>query len=347
MVGTDDYLSLASTSASLCITDNASLSTVGSQDLYLFILPWFYIVLTIGTFGNVLTIVAFVKYRFLNTSTNYLIFNQSIADLGGTLCAYVFIFFTYHPSGMRITSQSKLACLMCLFLVCVTSLSSVMNVLGFSSERFIVVVFPYVSLDPRKSNIILTMIGIMWTTVLTICIIPSLGWNTWNPFQHCIISSVFPQAYFRYGLIMPVFISLLLMLVLNVVVASWSFKRKFRRVAPQAGSLQRSHAASGSKGMLPPTTLTQSQDLTKWKITKMILLVICVFYMCWLPYCVLLFLTHTSWVKNSRVFLLCFELSKGVLSLGPFFNLMIYAKRNPQFRRAYAKLLCLKHNSSP
>ena len=117
--------------------------TINYKDWYLGVFFWVYLAIIAGIPSNILVLVAYIKFPSLDTPTNLLICNQSVADLLFCLTTMMFVWFNYTVMGLKYASYHKYACLIMLFTVAVSLWSSVINLLALSVERFLAIAFPY------------------------------------------------------------------------------------------------------------------------------------------------------------------------------------------------------------
>lgn len=319
------------------------------QDWYIFISIGMCLIAGLGLPGNLLTIVAFIKFRALHTSTNYLIVSQSVADALSSAVVPGFVFFNYSQHGIKLASSLKYACLLTQWLVAFSLLSSVINILALSLERMVAVISPFANINPRKKQIIQVSTGITWSTILLICSIPTFGWNRWSPEMRCASYVVYYPVYMMYFLLAPVFGSLIITAVVNTIIAI-SVWRKAARVRPSGvTTTQNSNpgGGQGGSGSVSSTAVTTSistmphRPKLNLKLTIMLLTVVGVFYLCWMPYliCTIINLVSPAQYRH-RPILVLHEVSKALLALNGAINPIIYANQNKAFRSAFKQLIC-------
>ncbi|ELU14371.1 hypothetical protein CAPTEDRAFT_204296 [Capitella teleta] len=178
-------------------------------------------------------------------------------------------------------------------------------------------------------------IAILWIVLLSIFSIPMFGVNTWRPHRQCTAPYVFPQFYFINFFLLPSVLALILVALVNMVICGIVISK--RRIAPG--------------GVEPQQQQQQQQHKSQYKLTKMILVVVGIFYACWFPYTtitVLSLLKRSSWFASGfPQWMLCLiEVCKVPLVLNGAMNPLIYVWKNRQFRRAFRKTLRLPVNES-
>ncbi len=137
------------------------------------------IVMTVGTFGNTITITAIVKKKDLRTIPNFYILNLAIADLGVCLLVppIAFASFTDAPSDWL--------CEIAAYLGLVFLMMSVLNLGIIAFNRYILICHPYdiYSRIFTIRNVKISIIG-MWIYVLADLSPPFFGFGSYgfNPF---------------------------------------------------------------------------------------------------------------------------------------------------------------------
>ena len=311
----------------------------GSQDLaniirywYPGIIVWIYIPFVVGIPGNTLVLLAYAKNYSLRTPTNLLIVNQSVADLVVYAIGLCFVWFNYTLWGLNVASTHKYVCLYMLCSINVGLLSSVVNLLALTVERFLAVAFPYQYLRWVTDASVKRVILVLWTMMMVIANLPILGWNTWTPGKQCTSVYMTPNLYFVNLFLLQALLVLVIMAILNIIICGIAFIVR-RKVAPHPSTLTKKEGEQAPRG--------------DYKITRMFLMVVGVFYLSWFPFTVMtiMFLTTPEYFKThgiSEWTLVVHEMSKGLLVYNAAVNPYIYYKTNAGFRDAFRKLLKLK-----
>ncbi|ELU01883.1 hypothetical protein CAPTEDRAFT_191309 [Capitella teleta] len=290
-----------------------------------------------GITGNLLTILAYVKYEQLQSPTNLLICSQSIGDLLICLCGGpMFAAFNYTEAGQALASSNKYLCLVSLLVSLVALQSSITNILALSTERFIAVYFSlhyYNWVTDRNVKIVVVVI---WAVIISINCLPLFGWNDWKSEVACMPVTVYPQLFVQSLFALPSLIFVLVSTVENFAMAVTAVRR------------QRSIAAA----VVVPNADQQTEEAkiksgNQFKVTKMLLLVVGCFFTAWLPWIILssiLYRVPSSWKMNGvpKGILIAFEYSKCVLGANSIANPFIYGWKNKMFRDAYYKLLGIR-----
>lgn len=320
-----------------------------------FIAVWFTIVNTMVLPGNFLTIVAYFKFKTLNTGINILICNQSIMDFLTGLAGHVFIYFNFTSEGVKIISENKHACLLVLGILNFSLLSSVINITALSLERLVAVCFPFASTSPRKKPSILLGVILTWFIITLSCTLPSLGWNLWSQNKRCAAHSVYSPTFVIFFAVTPISGCLIITAVINLIIL-FTVRKKHTKVQnvqiagkkstepacnKNSSSAKANNSVQRSTNNLPLSVKPKRHQ----KITLMLLIVVGVFYLCWMPLMMyaIVFLVSPLYFKHDEM-IISFEFSKGLIVLNGFFNPFIYATRNKAFRLAFKRLLHINNH---
>jgi hypothetical protein len=287
------------------------------------IFAWTLIVVVFGIPTNSLLLHAYHKHPELLSPTHLLILNQGITDLLSCLVVPFYAYMNYTASGIRVMSDEKLVCLVGLFSIMLTMWSSVFNLLLLSIDRLTTIQFPYHYARLVNEPRVKVVIFMLWTSMVTLLMIPMFGLNTWRPNGQCIASSVLPEAYFMNVFLFLTFLVLILVALINLAICGIVIRK--RRVLPS--------------GAEPPEPGQKSQ----YKLTKMLLIVVGVFYLCWLPYVLtsatpLLLTTVPSWLP------MLVECAKAPVVVNGAVNPLIFAWKNAALRKVFKKTLGIMGN---
>ena len=315
--------------ANWTITESSRVPTTLFRFWYPAIFVWMELIAVIGVPGNIVVLKAYAKFPSLHNPTNFLIANQSVADLISYGAGQIVVVFSYSLWGLNLTSTNKYACLFPLCSLTLALLSSVINLLALSVERLLAVAFPFQYLRWVTDTSVKRVVIVLWVIHVMTASLPVLGWNTWIKGRICIAKLAFPYVYFIYIFIMPVFLVLILIAIVNIFVSVVAVTIK-RKVAPLKPSTE---------------TMKEGEQTPRgdYKITKMFLMVVGVFYLSWLPYTVItimFFAQPESWKKNGipELTWALHDMSKGLLLFNAAVNPCIYYKTNSGFRNAFRKL---------
>ncbi|ELU14981.1 hypothetical protein CAPTEDRAFT_91405 [Capitella teleta] len=330
-----------STFEPLNVTDAAVIGeTVVYRSWYQGVLACDLVILAAGIPGNLLTILAYFKYKQLQSPTNLLICSQSIGDLFTCLTGPIFAVLNYTEVGQALASSNKYLCLVSLGMVLAALQSSIINILALGTERFIAVYFSLNYYNWVTDRNVQVAVVTIWTMVISINCLPVFGWNEWKPGVPCMSVNVYPQIFFQVLFIIPCMGCLLVCALENFAIAFTAVKK------------QRSIAAA----VVVPNADQQTEEAkiksgNQFKITKMLLLVVGCFYASWLPWIIfncIFFSLPPPWKESGipKWVLVANEYSKAVLVANTLVNPFIYGWKNKPFRDAYNKLLGIRKTSN-
>ncbi|ELU16331.1 hypothetical protein CAPTEDRAFT_192441 [Capitella teleta] len=284
-----------------------------------------------GVPGNVLTVGAYFKHAKLHNPTNLLILSQTIGDLLTCLLSFLFFVLNYTEAGLVMISSNKYLCLLSLGSIMMALQISSTNVLALSTERFIAVFYPfkyYTWVTDVKVTVGVVMI---WSTVLLFNLLPFFGWETWTPEGYCRATQVYSPVYSQCIYLLPCALCLVLSAFENILVGGMTFKKQ-RPVVPVGGDDQPEARAAPK---------------VEFRVTKMLLQVVGIFYLSWLPpivTTVLILNSPLSWKRDGipEWYVALNEWSKPLILLNAIANPFIYASKNIHYKTAYCKLLGIK-----
>ncbi|ELU16776.1 hypothetical protein CAPTEDRAFT_128878 [Capitella teleta] len=265
----------------------------------------FIIVLTGSVMGNTLIITVFFGFKNFQNSTNCLICNQSIADLLTALFSWYYVSITYIPAGKLFIISNKYACLIFLLAICVSILSAFVNIMAISIER----------------KFVLLWIALTWIGILISSSLPIFGVNQWKQGTPCNAYFVFEKWYLLHCVLYTMFFVLVMTALLNATLGLC--------VAFTPKTTQKSN---------PVQSDLHKQN--KRRIAIMLLVVVGVFYVCWLPFlsvtCYSLF--HPMQYGANTNLVIFHEFTKVLLNVNGLLNPFIYANRNSHFKKAFKKI---------
>ncbi|ELU06958.1 hypothetical protein CAPTEDRAFT_203526 [Capitella teleta] len=287
----------------------------------------------LGTPTNLLLLISYVKNPELQNPSNLLLLNQGIADLLSCVMSTQYAFINYTDIGFHLASVYKYFCLTGLCSTTLTLWASLFNLLCISIDRLMNIQFPFHYARLVTENRIKWGIAVLWMVMLVIHGIPMFGVNTWRPHIQCSAAYVLPQFYFINLFLLPSLLVLISVGLVNLAICGIVISK--RRVAPGGAEPQQQ----------------QQQQKSQYKLTKMILVVVGIFYACWFPYTTitaLVLLKRSSWFASgfSQWMLCLIEVCKVPLVVNGSLNPLIYVWKNRQFRRAFRKTLRLPVNES-
>jgi hypothetical protein len=289
----------------------------------------FVFISTLGAFGNALVLVSYFKYPSLQTPSNMLIANQGLADLFTCIASTLYTAINYSQVGQMLLYKHKYVCLLVICSLFISAWSSLFNVLLLSVDRLVVIRFPFFYARVMNETLMRRIIVTLWVFMVVVLSLPLFGVNTWQSEGLCSASNVLPIAFFVNFFVLSSLIVLVTVGLVNLVICAIVIKK--RKVAPGGSELD-----AGEK--------------SQWRLTKLLLAVVGVFYACWLPYGVLtiLFAACPCFKKGIPTSALAaMEVAKLLCIYNSALNPIIYVWKSKEFRRAFQKILNIKTSIAP
>lgn len=272
-------------------------------------------------FGNSLILISIARFKRLRSRMNILIANLAVSDLliGCVMIPYdmCFINFSFLRNG-------KYTCLLRHSIEASFLGASVLNLLVISVERYLAIVKPLKHVQKATSRLLMIMIASSWTVAIVVACLPLIGWNSWTPTTPCDTSVIYPKAY--NGLIVSILVGSLIanfVMYIQVVRTAFSQIKAIQNTTHVAEENTVHHIEIKKKNI---------------KKTKLMILVLGVFAICWGPFCItmiieILFLEPSETLELVKRFFGCL----GLLNSG--LNWMIFGAKNTTYRKAFKYIL--------
>ncbi|ELU01071.1 hypothetical protein CAPTEDRAFT_118295 [Capitella teleta] len=289
------------------------------------------VVSILGVLTNVLLLLTYIKHPELQNPTNILLINQSIADLITCGLAPLYYSLSHTEVGRELALKYKYLCLLTLCAIVLSLWASLFTLLSLSFDRMINIKFPFHYARLATEPVVKRFTIALWIAMVGVVSLPLLGLNTWRAGQACSAFTAFPKIYFINFFLLTSFIIVILVGVLNLVICAVVINK--RKVHPSGTETQ------------------QLQMKSQYKLTKMLLVVVGVFYACWVPY-ILMNMIALLGVKTllggiiPGWFIILLEASKILLTVSGALNPLIYAWKIREFRRAFQKTVGLQIDST-
>ena len=294
----------------------------------------FYVIFTILCFlivpiiltGNLLVLVAIVKFKRLRTLPNIFVASLASSDLlVGLLTIPVYVGFLYiNPEFANSRWPCTLGYASTVFPIGV----SLFSLLAVSVDRYLYIMRPLSYHRYMTVKTVWISVIVIWIYNINAALYPSMGWTNWTSQSSiCQLSDVFP---FIYSVV-------ILLHVILVLVATTVLYYKIVREAHRQ-----------SKRIFIQTLVSEGgpvKDRSGVRLARMFLLVIGLFYIWWSPY---LILTATRMMLNPPEPIqlsISVQTSMFLAFCNSFMNPFIYAKKNEQFRVAFKKLLRFRRST--
>jgi hypothetical protein len=157
--------------------------------------------------------------------------------------------------------------------------------------------------------------------MVSVLSLPLLGLNVWQPNVFCAASLIFYKEFY-FTFLGSSFFVLIVVALINLIICGIVIRK--RKIQP-----------SGEDAL---------QQKKEFKLTKMMLIVVGVFYFCWLPYTAISAVLVTSAAKifpqglpiSVRIFA---EFTKVPVLVNGACNPLVYAMKSSAYRRAFRKTL--------
>ncbi|CAG7725030.1 unnamed protein product [Allacma fusca] len=283
----------------------------------------FGIIFIVGLFGNALVVIVVASNQQMRNTTNLLIINLAIADL---LFIIFCVPFTAADYVLSYWPFGDLWCQTVQYLVIVTAYASVYTLVLMSFDRFLAVVYPVASISIRTEHNTLCAIGVTWIIILVSCL-PALfahGVETYSyayeEHSVCVfLSRKYNHTIFQISFMLTSYaipLALICLLYFGMLFGLW------RSVSGSGASRQ------GLRG--------------KKRVTRMIVVVVGVFAICWLPIQVVLLLKSIHMYDINDV-TVAIQITSHVLGyMNSCVNPILYAFLSENFRKAFRKVIQCK-----
>ncbi|ELU11848.1 hypothetical protein CAPTEDRAFT_188657 [Capitella teleta] len=288
------------------------------------------VVCVLGVLSNLLLLLTYIKHPELQSPTNLLLVNQSIGDLISSALGPFYYSLSHIDVCRELASKYKFVCLMALCLMSLSVWASLFTLLSLSFDRMINIRFPFHYARLVTEPLVKRFSIALWIAMVAIVSLPLFGLNTWESGQTCSAVTTFPKIYFINFFLLTSFIIVILVGVLNLVICAVAISK--RKIHPSG------------------TETEQLQMKSQYKLTKMFLVVVGVFYFCWMPYIILnmIALLGVKTLLGGHTpgwFIMLLESYKIVVALNASLNPLIYAWKIGEFRKAFRKTVGLQINS--
>ncbi|XP_024237121.1 opsin 4xa [Oncorhynchus tshawytscha] len=285
----------------------------------------------VGVGGNALVMYAFFSNKKLRTPPNYFIMNLAVSDflMAVTQSPIFFVNCLYKEWVFGETG-----CKMYAFCGALFGITSMINLLAISIDRYIVITKPLQALHWTSKRRTSVVIVIVWLYSLAWSLAPLLGWSSYIP------EGLMTSCTWDYVTSTPANRSYTLMLCVFVFfiplgIISYCYLCMF--LAIRTGS--RDMEKLGSQ--VRKSTLIQQQSIkTEWKLAKIAFVVIIVYVMSWSPYaCV----TLIAWAGYGSALSPYSKAVPAVIAkASAIYNPFIYAIIHSKYRDTLAeKVPCL------
>ena len=291
----------------------------------------FGLIVALGLLGNLLVIVVIMKNEKMRSTTNILILNLAIADL----CFIVFcVPFTATAYAMPTWPFGTIWCKVVQYLMYVCAYASVYTLVIMSLDRYLAVVHPIQSMSYRTQKNTVYILVALWGVVL-IGHVPLLiqhdviSYDYYGELRSACLNAktvqnvpaarIFYGSFFVFGYVLP--------LSLIVILYGFMLKRLLYGVVP--GGSQRAESIRSKK-----------------RVTKMVVIVVVIFALCWLPIQIIFIIQNFGNFAQGIPAIAAQMVSNCLAYMNSCVNPILYAFLSDNFRRSFRKLLCCGYGQS-
>lgn len=297
------------------------------ENLVRYLIPiLFGLIVILGFVGNVLVIFVVWSYKQMQNTTNILIVSLAVADL------FFIIFcvpFTAANYAMSYWPFGAVWCKVVHFLIHVSAYASVWTLVLLSLDRYLAVVHPIPSMRLRNRRNTYLLVYMTWTFICCGNVPIFLQYGVvdyhWMGFQRSaclnmaglkskLVLKIFYGCFFAFGYMIP--------LMLICLMYGFLLKRLLYGVVP--GGSQRADSLKAKK-----------------RVTKMVVIVVLIFALCWLPIQVIFLVQYLNTDFEVSIVSSAIHMAANCLAyMNSCVNPILYAFLSENFRRSFRRLLC-------
>nr|QCB19932.1 allatostatin A receptor-like protein [Cancer borealis] len=281
----------------------------------------FGIIVLVGLFGNTLVVIVIIANKQMRSTTNYLIFSLAMADL---LFIVFCVPFTASDYILPSWPFGSIWCQMVQYLTYVTAYASVYTLLLLSFDRFLAVVHPIAALSIRTESNALYAICCSWVLILTSCIPLYLchGIKKQNFDGKVYINCGFLDEDYNHMAFHIGFMSTMYFVPLAVIVVLYLM------------ILNRLWY-----GMVPGGKCSAESVRGKKRVTRMVVIVVVTFIVCWFPIQLVLLLKSLGLYEMTTLNIIMQIAAQVLAYINSCVNPILYAFLSDPFRKAFRKVI--------
>ncbi|KAL3311082.1 Galanin receptor type 2 [Cichlidogyrus casuarinus] len=285
------------------------------NDKQILVLVVFPIIIAVGVIGNGLALIVVLRDKTMRSATNVLVCSLALADL-------VFLLYTVPLTIAYVTHGWRYGLLLCKFFFFgqyFTSHNGAYTLVLMALDRFLAVVFPFESIPWRTSKNAFKAVLLTWT--FSFAVNAHLLWYAETHEMVCKWSSEYPalknihmHLAFIEGYLLP-------FLIICALYFALIYKLRFGRTAKMAQSGEASRS--------------------KKHVSRMVIILICVFGICWLPIRLWLLVVnyHPRIFMSLNYSMMAQKLFMMMAYSNSAINPILYAFLSENFRIAFRKML--------
>ncbi|KAK6466305.1 somatostatin receptor type 1 [Huso huso] len=281
-----------------------------------FVIPSIYaVVCCIGLTGNAMVIYVILKYAKMKTATNIYILNLAIADELFMLS----VPFLATSAALQHWPFGSLMCRLVLSVDGINMFTSIFCLTVLSIDRYIAVVHPIKAARYRRPTVA-KMINICVWVLSLVVILPIIIFADTVPSGDGGVDCNFlwPESSWSEAFVIYTFLLGFLLPVVAICLCYCLIVVKMRAVALKAGWLQRRKSEK--------------------KITRMVMLVVTVFVICWMPFYIIQLLSVFQRPPDPVITQLFVILSYANSGANP----ILYVFVSGNFRRSFQRIMCFR-----
>ena len=271
----------------------------------------------VAVFGNILTLIAMLRFKHLQTKSNILIFSLSCSDVVSVL--YWIILEVIHVTLKPCKTSPNLY--IWLYSSFVTFfVTSVLHLIIISVERYITIIHGlYYNILLSKKRFI-ALVGLCWVAPLLLNLAVTPGIKNWNKENHtCFYADIWTT--------LCVYMATILYIICFPIIL-WIYYRIYRAAKSQAKQIHAFQIRGQTEGRK-----------TDVKATKTVSLLLAAFCISWSPYCTIHVINYFSSNMNISVFVILYHITLKLGMVNSAVNFFIYAYNKKDFKDAYKQLL--------
>ena len=290
--------------------------------LYIEVVPTiFTLIVFFGTLGNFLVIFVILVKKKLRTVTNLLLLNLAIADISFLVVCGTFLALHY---ALTVWPFGDMMCRIVQFLLYVTCYVTVYTLIAVSAVRYLTVVYgPHAAFIKTKRNVLLLIFAIWLVFLLAkipVLVVHGVSHNEENNRTECIISGKQEaQNLFASFFVFAYALPLLLIATLYILILCHLRKKKQQAIHHSPGEQERAK-----------------------HVTKIVILVVTVFAVCWLPLHIHLLVANYGNIPRTQGYYACLILWHCLAFGNSLLNPVIYNIFSSDFRNSFREIMCCR-----
>uniref|UniRef100_A0A336KQD6 CSON014148 protein n=1 Tax=Culicoides sonorensis TaxID=179676 RepID=A0A336KQD6_CULSO len=301
------------------------------QKVVRMVVPTFFGIIGLsGLLGNALVVLVVAANPLMRSTTNLLIINLAVADL---LFVIFCVPFTATDYVMPSWPFGDMWCKFVQYMIVVTAHASIYTLVLMSLDRFLAVVHPIASMSIRTEKNALYAIIFLWILITTTAIPVAISHGEVSQVWHEANSSACIFLYEEYNLVaFQVKTELMLQFIFQVSFFLSSY------VIPLAliSMLYMAMLARLWKGA-PGGRVSAESRRGKKRVTRMVVVVVLAFAICWLPIQLILVLKSLKLYETTKTNVIMQVVSHVLAYMNSCVNPVLYAFLSDNFRKAFRK----------